>query len=227
MTEEAVCFAAALRRVFGDGMDAARAAALLALPETQTMTYADGETLFADGAPAALGVLVRGSAEIVRTGSAGGAVLLRTLAAGDVFGAAALFGRERVGTAVRARGNACAVFLSRETVDAVIAGDPSAARGYIMFLSAKIEFLNARLATFTAVSAEARLAGYLLRASEGRDSFCPALSLSKLADLLGLGRASLYRAMDALCAADAIEKKQKNIYIKDRAYLARVSGGTK
>lgn len=227
MAEEIVYFATAVQRVFGESMDAARAAGLLALPETRTVTYADGDVLFVDGVPAALGVLVQGSAEIIRTGSAGGAVLLRTLTVGDVFGAAALFGREKVGTAVRACGNVCAVFLSRDTVEAVIANDPRAARGYIAFLSAKIAFLNARLAIFTAGNAEARLAGYLLRASEECDNFSLSLSLSKLADLLGLGRASLYRAMDALCAADAIEKKQKNIYIKDRAYLARVSGGTK
>ena len=66
-----------------------------------------------------------------------------------------------------------------------------------------------------------------LRAAAGRDTFVSVLPLSRLAELLGLGRASLYRAFDALCAAGAIEKKQKNITIKDRAYLARVSGGTK
>ena len=223
---ETECFAAALRRVFGESFTAAHADALLASPAVQAADFADGAVLFADGTPAALGVLVRGGAEIVRAG-AGGEVLLRTLGAGDVFGAAALFGRESAGTAVRARGSARAVFLPRATVEAAFAADPRTARGYIAFLSAKIEFLNARLATFTAESAEARLAGYLLRASDGRDTFTPEMPLSRLADLLGLGRASLYRAFDALCAADAIEKKQKQITIKNRAYLARVSGGTK
>ena len=119
------------------------------------------------------------------------------------------------------------MFLGRAAVEAVFAADPRTAIGYIAFLSEKIGFLNARLSTFTAESAEARLAGYILRAAAGRDAFVSALPLSRLAELLGLGRASLYRAFDALCAAGAIEKKQKNITIKDRAYLARVSGGTK
>ena len=220
MSCETKCFAAALRRVFGADFDAARAAALLASPDVRTAEFADGDVIFADGTPAALGVLVRGGAEIIRAG-AGGEVLLRT------FGAATLFGRESAGTQVRARGGACAVFLGRAAVEAVFAADPRTAIGYIAFLSEKIGFLNARLSTFTAESAEARLAGYLLRASDGRDAFTPEMSLSRLADLLGLGRASLYRAFDALCAAGAIEKEQRKIYIKNRAYLARVSGGTK
>ena len=209
-----------------DMQNAARAAALLASPDVRTAEFADGDVIFADGTPAALGVLVRGGAEIIRAG-AGGEVLLRTLDAGDVFGAATLFGRESAGTLVRARGGACAVFLGRAAVEAVFAADPRTAIGYIAFLSEKIGFLNARLSTFTAESAEARLAGYLLRASDDRDAFVSALPLSRLADLLGLGRASLYRAFDALCAAGAIEKEQRKIYIKNRAYLARVSGGTK
>lgn len=226
MSCETKCFAAAFRRVFGADFDAARAAALLASPDVRTAEFADGDVIFADGTPAALGVLVRGGAEIIRAG-AGGEVLLRTLGAGDVFGAATLFGRESAGTQVRARGGACAVFLGRAAVEAVFAADPRTAIGYIAFLSEKIGFLNARLSTFTAESAEARLAGYLLRASDDRDAFVSALPLSRLADLLGLGRASLYRAFDALCAAGAIEKEQRKIYIKNRAYLARVSGGTK
>ncbi len=223
---ETECFAGAMTAVFGADFDAARAAALLASPDVRTAEFADGGVLFADGTPAALGVLVRGGAEIIRAGT-GGEVLLRTLGAGDVFGAATLFGRESAGTQVRARGGACAVFLGRAAVEAVFAADPRTAIGYIAFLSEKIGFLNARLSTFTAESAEARLAGYILRAAAGRDAFVSALPLSRLAELLGLGRASLYRAFDALCAAGAIEKKQKNITIKDRAYLARVSGGTK
>lgn len=223
---ETECFAGAMTAVFGADFDAARAAALLASPDVRTAEFADGGVLFADGTPAALGVLVRGGAEIIRAGT-GGEVLLRTLGAGDVFGAATLFGRESAGTQVRARGGACAVFLGRAAVEAVFAADPRTAIGYIAFLSEKIGFLNARLSTFTAESAEARLAGYILRAAAGRDAFVSVLPLSRLAELLGLGRASLYRAFDALCAAGAIEKKQKNITIKDRAYLARVSGGTK
>ena len=223
---ETECFAGAMAAVFGADFDAPRAAALLASPDVRTAEFADGGVLFADGTPTALGVLVRGGAEIIRAG-AGGEVLLRTLGAGDVFGAATLFGRESAGTQVRARGGACAVFLGRAAVEAVFAADPRTAIGYIAFLSEKIGFLNARLSTFTAESAEARLAGYILRAAAGRDAFVSVLPLSRLAELLGLGRASLYRAFDALCAAGAIEKKQKNITIKDRAYLARVSGGTK
>ena len=218
MSCDQACFAAALAVVFGILPDAVRVSEILAMPGVQTADFADGDVIFADGTPAALGVLVRGGAE--------GEVLLRTLAAGDAFGAATLFCAESAGTRVRAKGDARAVFLPRSAVEAVFAADPRAAVGYITFLSEKIAFLNARLATFTAENAEARLAGYILRASGSSDAFTPGMPLSRLAELLGLGRASLYRALDALCAAGAIEKEQRKIYIKKRAYLVRVSGGT-
>lgn len=226
MSCDQACFAAALAVVFGILPDAVRVSEILAMPGVQTADFADGDVIFADGTPAALGVLVRGGAEIVRTSGAEGEVLLRTLAAGDAFGAATLFCAESAGTRVRAKGDARAVFLPRSAVEAVFAADPRAAVGYITFLSEKIAFLNARLATFTAENAEARLAGYILRASGSSDAFTPGMPLSRLAELLGLGRASLYRALDALCVAGAIEKEQRKIYIKKRAYLARVSGGT-
>ena len=169
------CFAKALAVVFGILPDAARVSEILAMPGVQTADFADGDEIFADGTPAALGVLVRGGAEIVRTSGADGEVLLRTVAAGDAFGAATLFCAESAGTRVRAKGDARAVFLPRSAVEAVFAADPRTAVGYITFLSEKIAFLNARLAT---------------------------------------------------CAAGAIEQEQRKIYIKNRAYLARVSGGT-
>ena len=68
MSCETKCFAAALHRVFGADFDAARAAALLASPDVRTAEFADGDVIFADGTPAALGVLVRGGAEIIRAG---------------------------------------------------------------------------------------------------------------------------------------------------------------
>ena len=91
MSCEQACFAAALAVVFGILPDAVRVSEILAMPGVQTADFADGDVIFADGTPAALGVLVRGGAEIVRTSGAEGEVLLRTLAAGDAFGAAMLF----------------------------------------------------------------------------------------------------------------------------------------
>jgi CRP-like cAMP-binding protein len=70
---------------------------------------------------------------------------------------------------------------------------------YVRFLTRRIQFLNRKIRYLTAGSAEQRLALYLL--SEIPEEGVPVrleISAVSLADLLDLGRASLYRAMDRL-----------------------------
>lgn len=226
MPSEREAFAAALADLFGSAADDAFADAVLSAGEADAEDFAAGEVIYEDGhTKAALGILVAGGAEIVRKTGADGEVLLKDVSAGDVFGAALLFADSGgYSTVVRAKQRARVIFLPQALLERILAENPQAALGYIAFLTGKIRFLNARLAVLTADSAQGKLAGYLLRASDGRDSFVPDLSYLRLAELLGLGRASLYRAFDALVAAGAIEKEQKRILIKNRAYLARIMG---
>ena len=77
--------------------------------------------------------------------------------------------------------------------------DPRAMANYVRFLTQRIQFLNRKIRYLTAGSAERRLALYLL--SEIPKENVPTrleLTAVSLADLLDLGRASLYRAMDRL-----------------------------
>ena len=70
---------------------------------------------------------------------------------------------------------------------------------YVKFLTQRIHFLNQKIRYLTAGSAERRLALYLL--SEIPEENVPVtlpISAVSLADLLDLGRASLYRAIDQL-----------------------------
>jgi DNA-binding MarR family transcriptional regulator len=68
--------------------------------------------------------------------------------------------------------------------------------------------------TFTAGSAEKKLASFIL--DHERDGiFSPPCSMIDLASMLGMGRASLYRAMDQLISQGWIEKKNKVFMITD------------
>jgi DNA-binding IclR family transcriptional regulator len=46
--------------------------------------------------------------------------------------------------------------------------------------------------------------------------------MSRLAELLGMGRASLYRAIDALCDEGLVEKQGKTILIRNKPALLRL-----
>lgn len=215
---EALC--TALHTVFGEAADEALAARICADERTFIRAFSDGETVYENGsALPALGFLLCGGAEIVRQGG-NCEVFLRSMTAGDAFGAAALFaGDAPYVTTVRAKGATRVLFLPQTAAEALLAECPRAALGYIAFLSAKIRYLNQKLSTFTAGSAVGKLSGYLLSQSDADGRVALPGSYARLATALGLGRASLYRALDELCDAGIIERGAKELRILDREAL--------
>jgi CRP-like cAMP-binding protein len=93
-------------------------------------------------------------------------------------------------------------------------GEPSFALDYVAFLSGKIRFLNERLSELSAPSALQKLSSYLLK-DDGRI----ALSKVQLASALGIGRASLYRALDDLTEKGYISSDGKSVTVIDREGL--------
>lgn len=220
---EKTALQAGLCAVFGTASADALAETLSDSGALQHREFADGEVVY-DNAHAmpALGFLVRGGAEVVRARE-GCEVYLRSMQSGDVFGAAQLFAEsEPYVTVVRAKGKTRVLFLPQDAAEQLMLADPHAALGYIAFLSQKIRFLNRKIATFTAGSATEKLAGYILQYAGADGRFTPPMSYSRMAEALGLGRASLYRAIDELCALGAIRKEQKDLIITDGELLSRV-----
>lgn len=219
--QEQNAFEAGLRSVFGEA-GKSLAEVLQDREALQTAEFADGETVYDNSrAMPALGFLVNGGAEILRTRE-GFEVFLRSMRCGDVFGAAVLFAPdEPYVTVVRAKGKTKVLFLPQTAVEQLMLADPQAALGYIAFLSEKIRFLNRKIATFTAGSAAEKLASYILQYAK-EERFTPPVPYNRIAESLGLGRASLYRAIDELHALGAIRKEQKDIIIVNRELLSHV-----
>lgn len=175
--------------------------------------YSAGEILLSTREkPIGLAVLLDGSAQII-SGDEGHPVLLRTITAGDSFGAASLFSRERnYRTCVRSL-RACQVFyIPDRLVLEICLQEPAAAQNYIAFLSDRISFLNRKITAFTAGSVQERLVLYLLHLPLGSDgSWELDTSYGELSERLGVGRASLYRALDSLCADGYIKREKKKV----------------
>ena len=71
--------------------------------------------------------------------------------------------------------------------------------------------MNRKITAFTAGSAKERLILYLLHLPLGSDgSWELDVSYGALSEQLGVGRASLYRAMDSLCEAGYIERNKNH-----------------
>ena len=156
----------------------------------------------------ALGIIICGSAAAYS-----GKVIKRTFTAGDTFGAAAVFGSgDGYISDISATGDTQIVFITQRTLEGLFNSYPQCAVNYIRFLSQKVCFLNKRLAQFTASDTQAKLYRFLVSSADDDGRVC-VKSMTALAKLTGMGRTSLYRALDALTAAHVIEKNNNIISI--------------
>ena len=145
-------------------------------------------------------VLTHGRANVFSNAPDGQATLLRTMDAGAIFGVHCIFGNDMLPQSHIVAQKKCHILLIPSSLwEEILTAHPETMANYVRFLTLRIQFLNRKIRYLTAGSAERRLALYLL--SEIPVDNVPTridLSAVSLADLLDLGRASLYRAMDRL-----------------------------
>ena len=104
-------------------------------------------------------------------------------------------------------------------MDRLLGEEPVLRRNYLRYLSGRIRFLSGRLQSVTQAGAEGKLARYLLaNAVDGAVN----ISATDLARQLGLSRASLYRAFDALEQANLIRRTGKTIEVPSLPALQSV-----
>jgi CRP-like cAMP-binding protein len=169
-------------------------------------------------APRALGVLLEGRLEI-QSSDSGRCVILRELSAPDLFGAAALFCENDAPLShVKSKGRCTLLFIPLEAVRVLLAEDEAFREGYLSFLAGRVQFLNRKIRCFTAGSAERRLALWL--AAE-REAVPIPTSMSALADMLDIGRASLYRALDTLEGEGLIRRDGRTVTVLSQEKLLK------
>ncbi|MBE6554818.1 MAG: Crp/Fnr family transcriptional regulator [Ruminococcaceae bacterium] len=166
----------------------------------------------------ALCILTDGSAQILSSDPDRN-VVLRTLTPPDMFGAASLFSDKGELSRIITDTGATLLVLSEGIMRTLLERDRALMYRYLSFLAGRVEFLNRKIRCFTAGSAERRLALWL--AGEQKEHFCLPGSLTTLADMLNVGRASLYRAFDRLSAEGLIEKNGREIIVTDRDALLK------
>ena len=161
-----------------------------------------------------LGVVLRGRVQVRRE-----SLLMSTLSAGDVFGAAALFtGGGDYPITLTALTQCEALLIPEESVRLLLRECGPFAEDYAAYLSGRIRFLSQRLEAVSNPSAEGKLARYLL--AVGGDSLT--VSATALCQRLGVGRATLYRAFETLESAGTIAREGKTIRVLRREALEKL-----
>lgn len=160
-----------------------------------------------------IGVIVSGSAHIHRTGDVGEKVTVRSIGAGEVFGAAGVFGEWKEGKSCITAASICRVrYISEADLRRIMEKYPTVAVNYISFLSDRIRFLNRRIDAFAAGSAVQKLYEYLVSLSNGEDKLTLDFGLAELARRLKMGRSSLYRSLEIL-QKNGLVIRDKNTFI--------------
>jgi len=181
--------------------------------------YRSGEVIYSrDSKKKLVGIIVSGKAECEPYGAKDNA-LLKLMCESDMFGVANLYcDNEPFPSIIIAKTAVKVLFIDGKAFCDLIENDPVVLKAYLLLMSNKIVYLNKKISTLTAGTVENKLAAYIAKNCT-EDMTLPSVSMSSLAELLGVGRASLYRAIETLENEGLIKKDGKNILVLDKNAL--------
>ena len=159
----------------------------------------------------ALGVVLRGGC-LAQSGT----VTKRKFSAGDIFGAAAVFGGDEEYVSEIVATTDCSVQLIPERVLLKLFGQyPQTSVNYIKFLTEKVRFLNQKITQFSSKSVVKKLYSYLIQ-SANEDGVVKVPSMAEVTRQTGIGRTSLYRCLEELANSGLIERKNNIIRVCEK-----------
>lgn len=187
----------------------------ITLDDTALCNFHSGEEIYSPlSRDVPVGILLSGKARIYSADNEK-TVLIKSISDGAIFGISTIYSEDSLFPTRICAKSACKVlFISNNAVKDLIENDKNVMRSFLCLLSNKIVYLNKKINSLTAGSAERRLSVFLSENSkDGVFSFTT--SASALATMLDIGRASLYRAFDKLETDGFIERKDKTVILKN------------
>ena len=186
--------------------------------DIKSREYASGEVLLSPEQKCKKAVIFLSGTADVYSADKGRALLLRTFGKGEVVGISNLFSTDEFPSRVIASKKCRVLEISPESFGRILEDDGQAMYNFIAFLSGKIRYLNRKIVTLTAGSAERRLAYFLDTCipESNVDMAEITVPMNSLCEMLNLGRASLYRATDKLSEEGFIKREGKTIKVIDR-----------
>ena len=115
-------------------------------------------------------------------------------------------------TQIRAARSSTVLFIDGNDMLEIIKKYPTVAMNVIKFLASRIAFLNQKIDTFSGKSTRKKLASYLLMRYNDTGEII-SVPRTMIASEISVGRASLYRDLDALEAEGLIKNEQRKIII--------------
>ena len=200
-----------------EGIDEHEVDALIDILKYETNTYQRGELVFSpEKFEKKIGFILDGECEIIHTSRDESRVVLNVLKKGDSFGILAVFRDESFPTEVYVKRKTKILFLESNELLALIDRSSRVSLNIIRFLAKRVGFLNNKIETVTKGGVEKKLSSYLIQKSNALTSDEFEINMKKCAESIGAGRASVYRAMDALITRRYLSLENKKIKILDK-----------
>lgn len=180
-------------------------------------SFKSGEVVMSrDSEKEVIGIVVSGVCHVLTRSNA----YIGLLEKGNIFGCQSLYiGIDSFPNIIKAKGAVDVLFIKKSAIDVLVTGNPGFALSYIRYLSKRISYLNYRIRSYTARSAESCLALFLLENFGDYKTYSLPESITSLSESLNIGRASLYRSFDKLEEAGAIKKEGKVIRLINKDVL--------
>ena len=195
------------------GLGEDRVAELLSLPGVSVEHYEAGKKIRdRDTRINTLAILLYGKATVEKKGVSG-RMQMSILEPLDLFGAAALFSEENDYVAeITAAESTWILTIPEESLLAMMREEKKVIKNYLEYLTGRIRFLSGRVDMFAEENTNERVFRFLkTNAKEG--VFTAVVTLTDLAGMLSISRATLYRALDELESAHRIRRNGKTIEI--------------
>lgn len=162
-------------------------------------------------------VLLSGSAVVLNV-NLEHRVLMNKLTSGGIFGVVTLFGNETFFlTEIKATSKCEVMYISEAELCRLFQLDFTVCRNYISYLTQRIRFLHGKIEAFTGTTVEKKLFSYLKNhwheADDGFFTVTLTVSLTELAEVLSIGRASLYRVLNQAQEDGILKRRGKEIII--------------
>lgn len=177
------------------------------------VTFKKGEIIYSsEHFKSAIGYILKGKA--VAVANNGSLLHMNTFEEGSCFGVAALFGESnQYVSSILAKRDCEIQFITEEELQKLFALYPICSINYIKFLSEKIRFLNKKLDMLSRPSGEDTVYNYLSSQRDDDGIAQIPKSMTLVAKTLGIGRATLYRSLDALEIKGKILRENKIIKV--------------
>ena len=164
------------------------------------------------GAPRALCIIVEGRATVEKR-NGDSTLRMSVLEKGDLFGAASMFCDDESYVAeISALTSVWTILIPESSLHALMKREPIIMENYIRYLTGRIRFLSSRIDSLACGGIEERFLLALTNiANHGKCTLdC---SMDAFAKSLGVSRATLYRAQEALIKDGRLRKEGKSFYI--------------